>query len=148
MTRAIFRECSWRRSARFATAIRADAFADVTPDEDMVAGRFAQGPLWVAEANGRIVGSVSLSTESEGLYVRSMAVLPEFQGLGIGHKLLDALHEYAAKIGTRRIFLYTVPFQLGARELYEKHGYTWIRDTPAGEWFDTPGVEMEKFFDK
>lgn len=125
-----------------------EAFADVTPDEETVASRFDEGALWVAEADGRIVGTVSLSTEPEGLYVRSMAVLPEFQGRGIGHKLLDALHEYAAKSGARRIFLYTLPFQLGARELYEKHGYAWVRDTPAEEWFNVPGLEMEKFLDK
>lgn len=126
----------------------AEAFADVTPDEERVANRFDEGALWVAEMDGRVVGTVSLSNEPEGLYVRSMAVLPEYQGRGIGHKLLDALHEYATKGGTRRIFLYTLPFQLGARELYEKHGYEWVRDTPAEEWFNVPGVEMEKFLDK
>lgn len=126
----------------------AEAFADVTPDEERVASRFDEGVLWVAEVDGRIVGTVSLSNEPEGLYVRSMAVLPEYQGRGIGHKLLDALHEYAAKSGAKRIFLYTLPFQLGARELYEKHGYAWVRDTPAEEWFNVPGLEMEKFLDK
>lgn len=123
-------------------------FADVTPDEETVAGRFAEGALWVAEVDGKVVGSVSLSTEPEGLYVRSMAVLPDFHGHGIGHKLLDALHEYASGTGVSRIFLYTLPFQLGARELYEKHGYTWVRDTPAEEWYGVPGLEMEKFLDK
>lgn len=125
-----------------------EAFVDVTPDAERVASRFDEGALWVAEVDGRVVGSVSLANEPEGLYVRSMAVVPGYQGLGIGHKLLDALHEYAAKSETRRIFLYTLPFQLGARELYEKHGYRWVRDTPAEEWFDTPGLEMEKFLDK
>lgn len=125
-----------------------EAFADVTPDETRVASRFDEGALWVAEADGKVVGTVSLSNEPDGLYVRSMAVSPEFQGLGIGHKLLDALHEYAAKSETKRVFLYTLPFQLGARELYEKHGYTWVRDTPAEEWFNVPGLEMEKLLDK
>lgn len=125
-----------------------EGFADVTPDESKVAGRLDEGALWVAETQDRIVGSVSLATEPEGLYVRSMAVLPEFQGRGIGHKLLDALHEYAAGTGVSRIFLYTLPFQLGARELYEKHGYRWVRDTPAEEWYGVPGLEMEKFLEK
>jgi ribosomal protein S18 acetylase RimI-like enzyme len=125
-----------------------DGFADVTPDEHKVAARFAEGALWVAEVDGKVVGTVSLSAEPEGLYVRSLAVLPEFQGRGVGHKLLDALHEYATGTGERRIFLYTLPFQLGARELYEKHGYEWVRDTPAEEWYGVPGLEMEKFLDK
>ena len=125
-----------------------EGFADVTPDEEKVAGRFAEGALWVAEVEGRVVGTVSLSTQPEGLYVRSMAVLPEFEGRGIGHRLLDALQEYAAGTGVERIFLYTLPFQFGARELYEKHGYTWVRDTPAEEWYGVPGLEMERFLGK
>jgi GNAT superfamily N-acetyltransferase len=125
-----------------------EGFADVTPDEQKVAARFEEGALWVAEVGCKIVGSVSLIEEPEGLYVRSMAVLPEFQGRGISHKLLDLLHEYAAGTGVNRIFLYTLPFQLGARELYERHGYTWVRDTPAEEWYGVPGLEMEKFLDK
>jgi len=123
-----------------------DGFADVTPNEQIIAERFEEGALWVAEVDGRVVGSVSLIKEPEGLYVRSMAVLPQFQGRGIGHKLLDTLDEYAAGTGVNRIFLYTLPFRLGARELYEKHGYTWVRDTPADEWYGVPGLEMEKFF--
>jgi len=126
----------------------AEAFADVTPDEEKVAERLAKGAIWVAEVNDGIVGSVSLGREPEGLYVRSMVVLPEFQGRGISHNLLEALHEYAQGAGENRIFLYTLPFQLGARELYEKHGYAWVRDTPADEWFGVPGLEMEKFLDK
>jgi N-acetylglutamate synthase-like GNAT family acetyltransferase len=125
-----------------------EGFADVTPDEERVRQRFDEGALWVAEIDGKVVGTVSLSTEPEGLYVRSMAVSPQFQGQGIGHKLLKALHEYAAGTDEHRIFLYTLPFQLGARELYEKHGYSWVRDTPAEEWFGVPGLEMEKFLDK
>jgi len=121
-----------------------DGFADVTPDEERVRGRFAEGAMWVAEADGRVVGTVSLRPEAEGLYVRSMAVLPEFQGCGVSHTMLDALHEYAAGTGVRRIFLYTLPAELGACALYEKHGYKWVRDTPAEEWFDVPGIEMEK----
>jgi len=125
-----------------------EGFADVTPDEKRVMQRFDEGALWVAEIDGKVVGTVSLSTEPEGLYVRSMAISPAFQGHGIGHKLLDALHEHAATTGISRIFLYTLPFQLGARELYEKHGYSWVRDTPAEEWYGVAGLEMEKFLDK
>ena len=125
-----------------------EAFEVVTPKPDEVEGRFEEGPIWVAEMDGGIVGTVSLTTEPEGLYVRSMAVVPSAQGLGIGRQLLDELHDHAARDGGGRIFLYTLPFQKGAQAMYEKYGYTWVRDTPAEEWYGVPGLEMEKFLRK
>lgn len=121
-----------------------EAFEVVTPKPNEVAGRFAEGPIWVVEIDGSVVGTVSLTTEPEGLYVRSMAVRPEAQGRGIGHRLLDAVDEYAGASDQMRIFLYTTYFVLGAKELYEKHGFKWVRDTTAEEWYGTPGLEMDK----
>lgn len=121
-----------------------EAFEVVTPKPEEVAERFAEGPIWVAELDNEIVGTVSLTTEPEGLYVRSLAVSPSAQGRGIGRQLLNALHERAAGEGIDRIFLYTLPFQAGARAMYERCGYTWVRDTPAEEWYGVPGLEMEK----
>lgn len=122
----------------------AEAFAVVTPKPDEIEGRFVEGPIWVAELDGHVVGTVSLTTEPEGLYVRSMAVSPNVQKRGVGRKLLDALHEHASSTGIERIFLYTLPFQKGARAMYEKYGYKWVRDTPAEEWYGVPGLEMDK----
>ena len=100
--------------------------------------------MWVAETDGEVVGTVSLTTEPEGLYIRSMAVRPTSQGLGIGHKLLDALNDHVSTSDIDRIFLYTTYFVPGAKELYEKHGFEWVRDTTAEEWYGTPGLEMDK----
>jgi N-acetylglutamate synthase-like GNAT family acetyltransferase len=121
-----------------------EAFEQVTPNPDVVERRFAEGPIWVAELEGKAVGTVSVTTEPEGLYVRSMAVLPEAQGRGVGHKLLEAINEWAAGTDEERIFLYTTYFVPGAKEMYEKHGYEWVRDTTADEWYGTPGLEMDK----
>lgn len=123
----------------------AEAFEVVTPSADEIGGRFVEGPIWIAELDGEAVGTVSLTTEPEGFYIRSMAVRPGVQGLGIGHRLLDALNEYVEDGKTRRIFLYTTYFVPGAKELYEKHGFSWVRDTTAEEWYGTPGLEMDKF---
>jgi N-acetylglutamate synthase-like GNAT family acetyltransferase len=122
----------------------AEAFEVVTPKPAEIEERFAEGPIWIAELDGDVVGTVSLTTEPEGLYIRSMAVRPDEQGLGIGHKLLDALNEYVLTSDVRRVFLYTTYFVPGAKELYEKHGFKWVRDTTAHEWYGTPGLEMDK----
>jgi len=122
-----------------------EAFAVVTPGTDVILGRFEEGPQWVAEIDGDVVGTVSLTTEPEGLYVRSMAVSPNAQGRGIGHELLKAVDEHANATEFERIFLYTTYFVPGAKEMYAKHGYEWVRDTTAEEWYGTPGLEMDKF---
>lgn len=121
-----------------------EAFDVVTPKPEVILERFAEGPMWVAELDGNVVGTVSLTTEPEGLYVRSMAVSPNAQRLGIGHKLLVALHEHTAESEIRRIFLYTTYFTPGAKDMYEKHGYRYVRDTTPEEWYGVPGLEMEK----
>jgi N-acetylglutamate synthase-like GNAT family acetyltransferase len=120
------------------------AFEQVTPTSNLIKGRLEEGPIWVAELDDEIVGTVSVIKEPEGLYVRSMAVSPEKQERGIGHKLLETVDEFAAGTDDERIFLYTTYFVPGAKEMYEKHGYKWVRDTTADEWYGTPGLEMDK----
>ena len=121
-----------------------EAFEAVTPNAEKILMRFAEGPQWVAEVDGQIVGTVSLKTEPEGLYVRSMAVMPDVQGKGVGHVLLHAVNEFADASGHERIFLHTTYFVPGAGEMYAKHGFRWVRDTTAEEWLGTPGLEMER----
>ena len=121
-----------------------EAFTAVTPAVADIDGRFAEGPIWVAELDGAVVGTVSLTPEPEGLYIRSMAVRPDVQGMGIGHKLLDAVDDFISTSEIDRIFLYTTYFVPGAKEMYEKHGFKWVRDTTAEEWYGTPGLEMDK----
>jgi Periplasmic binding protein len=45
-----------------------------TPPKEQVAERFAEGPIWVAELEGAIVGTVAAVPRSTELYIRSMAV--------------------------------------------------------------------------
>ena len=52
-------------------------FAATTPGADVLRSRLNEGPTWVAVHDGSIVGTVSAVTTEAGLYVRSMAVLPE-----------------------------------------------------------------------
>lgn len=122
-----------------------EAFEVVTPKPDIILQRFDEGPMWVAELDSEIVGTVSLTTEPEGLYIRSMAVSPRAQRLGVGHKLLNALHEHAGACEIKRVFLYTTYFTPGAVDMYEKHGYTFVRDTEPDEWYGVAGLEMERF---
>ncbi len=125
-----------------------EAFEVVTPKPEEIVRRFDEGPQWVAVKDDEVLGTVSVLPEPEWLYIRSMAVSPKAQGLGIGHMLMDAVEEYAIESGFDRLFLYTTYFSTGAIGLYEKHGFIRGRDTTADEWYGTPGLAMDKKLEK
>ena len=128
----------------FREAYTPEAFEVVTPSPGEILTRFGEGPMWVASANGKIVGTSSVLPEPNWLYIRSLGVVSEARGLGIASKLMAAIEEYAVAVGFDKLFLYTTYFSTGAIELYEKHGFIRGRDTTADEWYGTPGLAMEK----
>ena len=125
-----------------------EAFEAVTPDAEKILTRFDEGPQWVAEIDGNVVGTASLRTDPEELYLRSMAVMPNLQGKGVGHVLLKAVNEFADRSEHDRVLLHTTYFVPGAGEMYAKHGFRWVRDTAPEEWMGVPGLEMERVIEK
>lgn len=123
------------------------AFAYTTPPAEDISPRFDEGPMWVAEVNSEIVGTVSGLPDGGRFYVRSMAIKPSAQRSGIGKKLVDALEMYARAEGFEKLYLYTTFVLPGAKRLYEKNGFYVLRETQPEEWFDMGGLEMEKILD-
>ncbi len=79
----------------------------------------------VAEIDDQVVGHILLtkitikneSREFESLALAPVSVLPEFQGQGIGGKLIKASHQIAKKLGYHSIVL------LGHERYYPRFGY-------------------------
>lgn len=69
-------------TARFLTSTRIDH-------------RLNEGPIWVAEVEGEIIGSVSIKSEPDGLYIRSLAVRNDVQEEIVAPELLRAVIEFA-----------------------------------------------------
>ncbi|MAD96085.1 MAG: GNAT family N-acetyltransferase [Flavobacteriaceae bacterium] len=86
---------------------------------------FIPGLSLVAEDKGRIVGHILLtkikiknrSTEFDSLALAPVSVLPEFQGKGIGGKLILESHKRAKELGHKSIVL------LGHENYYPRFGY-------------------------
>jgi len=120
-----------------------EAFAATTPPQDQIRARLNEGPMWVAVKNKTIVGTASAVLKSEGLYVRSMAVLPTARGQGLGRLLLKAVEDYASARSCRRLFLSTTPFLCSAIRLYEHFGFERSEEGPH-HLFGTPLITMVK----
>lgn len=129
--------------AEFESRYTKSAFAATTPTPDGVLERMNEGPIWVVEQDGRVIGTGSVTLENEGVYIRGMAVHPEARGQGAGRRLMEGFEEFAISQGRRRLYLSTTPFLSQAISLYERHGFRRIPDGP-DDLFGTPLITMEK----
>jgi ribosomal protein S18 acetylase RimI-like enzyme len=119
------------------------AFAATTPASDQLLERMQEGPFWVALEGDRIVGTASVVSKSEGLYIRGMAVLPAARGRKTGWLLLEHMEDFAVQEGLKRLFLSTTPFLTQAIRLYERFGFRRIAAGPH-DLLGTPLFTMEK----
>lgn len=122
------------------------AFAATTPTSDQIQKRWSEGPVWVAAQGDQLVGTISAIPKSEGLYIRSMAVLPAARGHRIGRLLLQAVEQFAIMRGSQRMILSTTPFLAAAIRLYERFGFHRSNDDPH-ELFGTPLFSMVKLLE-
>jgi ribosomal protein S18 acetylase RimI-like enzyme len=64
-------------------------------------------------------------------YVNALAAYPEYRGLGLGTKLLEAAHALASEAGCEELSLEVFDQNEDAVRLYERHGYREIARLPA-----------------
>jgi ribosomal protein S18 acetylase RimI-like enzyme len=120
-----------------------EAFLATTPNADQIAVRMTEGPVWVAEHDASIVGTVSVVPRGDDLYIRGMAVLPQARGLQLGQLLLKQVEEFARAQNHKRLVLSTTPFLLRAIRLYEGAGFQRSDEGPH-DLFGTPLFTMVK----
>jgi ribosomal protein S18 acetylase RimI-like enzyme len=122
-------------------------FAATTPSPKEVLRRIEEGPVWLAEVESEVVGTVSaVLREGSVLYVRGMAVLPQARGQRIGNLLFELIQEYAKQKGCTKLVLSTTPFLDRAIRLYERLGFVRTDEGP-DDLHGTPLFTMEKALD-
>ncbi|CAJ1190698.1 hypothetical protein CPR19092_LGOLGGFK_01347 [Companilactobacillus paralimentarius] len=101
--------------------------------------------IWIAQLGSRRVGTVSLVQDANGKYqLRWFAVDPDYQGLGIGTKLLNTLIDQIKLDNIDEVYLWTVDELTGARNLYRKLKFNLIESKVNNNWSDHP-IHEEKW---
>ena len=80
--------------------------------------------LWIAEEDGRVVGSAALrDLGGDVVELKRMYLRPEARGHGLGKHLLGLALDWARAHGKRAVRLDTSERMLAAQRLYEAHGF-------------------------
>lgn len=80
--------------------------------------------LWVAERNGRLVGSIAIvGREDASAQLRWFLVHPEVRGAGLGRRLIAEALAFCRAAGCRSVYLWTVNGLDAAAHLYVAAGF-------------------------
>jgi GNAT superfamily N-acetyltransferase len=93
----------------------------------------ARQAAWIAELNGRRVGSIACVAEPgepDTARLRILLVHPDVRGYGLGRRLMDACLNFARDAGYQRIVLWTYSVLPAARKLYLQTGFTLLTESP------------------
>ncbi len=84
------------------------------------------------EFENQLIGWMKLiDNKSEGkFYVSSLYILPNFQGLGIGKKLMLLAEQKAAELGHNDLWIGVMEKNLPTLKWYKKLGFIFIKEEP------------------
>lgn len=100
----------------------------------------------IAEVDGKLAGLLSIALKAGEAAIILMSVYPEFQGTGVGSKLLEAADHFASARGMQYLRAAVTNDDIPLLYFYQRHGFA-ISDVGVGEIVDrfgsaTPGFSL------
>ncbi len=85
------------------------------------------GYIFSLISGGRVLGVCALFNDGDGVFeIARMAVSPQAQGKGFGHRLMEACIAKLEAIGARKAYLLSNTELKAALALYKKHGFSTV----------------------
>jgi N-acetylglutamate synthase-like GNAT family acetyltransferase len=102
------------------------------------------GQMWVAESEGRVLGSIAMLAEEGMGRLRWLLLHPDLRGRGAGRELVQVSLDYARERGFPGVFLTTIAGLDAAHHIYHAAGFELTASSPVAKW----GIETsEQRFD-
>ncbi|MGN0145471.1 MAG: GNAT family N-acetyltransferase [Clostridium sp.] len=80
--------------------------------------------FWCLNFDNKIIGTVAVNRLSvDKCELKSMYILSEFHGLGLGQKMIEKAFDYAKENGFKEMYLDTLSSSKEAIRLYKKNGF-------------------------
>ncbi|MFG3304032.1 GNAT family N-acetyltransferase [Streptomyces wuyuanensis] len=88
--------------------------------------------VWIAESDGRPVGSVMCVRDETPATARLRLLLvePDARGHRLGERLVGAVVDFAREVGYRELVLWTNDVLTAARSIYQRAGFTLVAEKP------------------
>jgi GNAT superfamily N-acetyltransferase len=89
----------------------------------------------VAEADGRVAGSIIVDSESDEVaLIRWFLVHPDMRGRGVGRQLINDALAFSRERGFRKVRLWTMNEFKAAVYLYKEAGFVCTHEAPREIW--------------
>src|SRR5262245_52240624 len=100
--------------------------------------------LYVGAEDERVIASIMVGHEGHRGWLYKLAVLPEFQGKGLGRDLVRQAERWLLARGVPKVNLMIRDTNMKVREFYQRLGYDVAARTVMQRWLDKPGaVDMD-----
>jgi ribosomal protein S18 acetylase RimI-like enzyme len=99
--------------------------------------------------DGKILGSVYLRKDEQGLYLGMLSVNPDYQANGIGKQLLQAAEAHAKEKNCVSIFMQVLSARTELIDWYVRHGYQFTGEKKGFDVdnrYGTPTQKLEFIF--
>jgi ribosomal protein S18 acetylase RimI-like enzyme len=98
---------------------------DANPDLANIAASYSPPTraFFIAEDDGKVVGTIGLVLETQRARVVRVAVAPTHRRLGVGSTLLEHAIEAATAMGIDELIAHTQPEWIAAVAFYRAHGF-------------------------